>query len=153
MSDLNDLKLFGRIVKDASFQFTNNDKKKAFFTLAVNRTRKDQNGNYYDEPNFFPISAYVTDKIALYLKKGQPLLIEGELFQKSKELGTDENGKRLFDSRIYINTKKIHIIFTGKKEIDSNDNEKNISEIPEEDFIYEPENITSDFYMDDTTIF
>ena len=49
MSDLNDVKLFGRIVKDATIQLSNNDKKKALFTLAVNRTKKDENGNYIQD--------------------------------------------------------------------------------------------------------
>ena len=64
MSDLNDVKLFGRIVKDATIQLSNNEKKKALFTLAVNRTKKDANGNYFNEPNFFLISASLCEYLS-----------------------------------------------------------------------------------------
>lgn len=150
MSDLNDVKLFGRIVKDATIQLSNNDKKKALFTLAVNRTKKDENGNYYNEANFFSISAFVTDKLAAYLTKGQPLIVEGELVQKTKEY-TDEAGKRLFDSKIYISTKKLHPIFVSKKE-NPTSNFNNIPDVSEEP-IYEPDNIPEDVYMDESPSF
>lgn len=151
MSDLNDVKLFGRIVKDATIQLSNNDKKKALFTLAVNRTKKDENGNYYKEANFFSISAFVTDKLAAYLTKGQPLIIEGELVQKTKEY-TDETGKRLFDSKIYIATKKLRPIFVAKKESQPNNAIENIPEFTEEP-IYETENTSEDIYMDESPSF
>ncbi len=40
MSDMNDLKLQGRIVRDAVLKTKANNKQVAFFTLAVNQTRK-----------------------------------------------------------------------------------------------------------------
>ena len=151
MSDLNDVKLFGRIVKDATIQLSNNDKKKALFTLAVNRTKKDANGNYFNEPSFFSISAFVTDKLAAYLTKGQPLIVEGELVCKTKEY-TDEAGKRLFDSKIYISTKKLHPIFVSKKENQLNNAIESIPEFSDEP-IYETDNSSEDFYMDESNLF
>lgn len=128
MSDLNDLKLYGRIVKDAVIK-QKDEQQIAFFTIAVNETKKDSNGNYYSEANFFPISTFVkSEKFASYLKRGQPLIIEGRLKQITKEVGTDSSGKRLYDSRIYISVKKIQIIFTGKKEDSFQQNEPNIPE-------------------------
>lgn len=128
MSDLNDLKLYGRIVKDAVIK-QKDEQQLAFFTIAVNETKKDSNGNYYNEANFFPISTFVkSDKFSSYLKRGQPLIIEGKLKQITKEVGTDSSGKRLYDSRIYISVKKIQIIFTGKKEDSFQQNEPSIPE-------------------------
>ena len=40
MSDLNDLKLYGRIVKDAVIK-QKDEQQLAFFTIAVNETKKD----------------------------------------------------------------------------------------------------------------
>ena len=145
MSDLNDLKLYGRIVRDAVIK-TKNDKQIAYFTIANNKTKKDTNGNYYDEPNFFPVSAYINgEKFSSYLKKGQPLIVEGELKQITKEVGIDANGKRLFDSRIYIRTKQIHLIFTGKKENSQDFSE--LANIPE-NFIIEEDYNNEDFSID-----
>ena len=41
MSDLNDLKLQGRLVRDAVFKTTKDEKRIALFTLAVNQTKKN----------------------------------------------------------------------------------------------------------------
>lgn len=149
MSDMNDLKLQGRIVRDAVLKTRANNKQVAFFTLAVNQTKKNADGTYYDEANYFPCSAFVnSDKFASYLKKGQPLILEGYLKQVTKETGTDENGKRLFDSRTYICTSKIHLIFTGKKDEAAN-NEK-LPEI-QENFILENDASSEDVFLGDET--
>lgn len=148
MSDMNDLKLQGRLVRDAVIKTTKNGKQVAFFTLAVNQTKKKSDGTYLDEANYFPCSAFVnSEKISSYLKKGQPLILEGYLKQVTKELGIDESGKKIFDSRTFICTSKIHLIFTGKKE--TSDSEKN-SELPE-NYIYENDEKTEDVFLDDAT--
>lgn len=149
MSDMNDLKLQGRIVRDAVLKTKANNKQVAFFTLAVNQTKKNADGTYYDEANYFPCSAFVnSDKFASYLKKGQPLILEGYLKQVTKETGSDENGKRLFDSRTYICTSKIHLIFTSKKDEAAN-NEK-LPEI-QENFILENDASSEDVFLGDET--
>ena len=149
MSDMNDLKLQGRLVRDAVLRTTKNNKQVALFTLAVNQTKKNADGTYFDEANYFPCSAFVkSEKFASYLKKGQPLILEGYLKQVTKDLGTDENGKRLFDSRTFICTSKIHLIFTGKKE----DNPVKTTETePEntENFIIENESNAEDVFLGD----
>ncbi len=149
MSDMNDLKLQGRIVRDAVLKTKADNKQVAFFTLAVNQTKKNADGTYYDEANYFPCSAFVnSDKFASYLNKGQPLILEGYLKQVTKETGTDENGKRQFDSRTYICTSKIHLIFTGKKDEAAN-NEKH-PEI-QENFILENDASSEDVFLGDET--
>lgn len=148
MSDMNDLKLQGRLVRDAVIKETKNKKQVALFTLAVNQTKKKADGTYFDEPNYFPCSAFVnSEKITSYLKKGQPLILEGYLKQVTKELGTDESGKKIFDSRTFICTSKLHLIFTGKKE--DSDSEKN-SKLPE-NYIYENDEKTEDIFLGDET--
>lgn len=149
MSDINDLKLQGRIVRNAVLKTTENNKRIAYFTLAVNQTKKKNDGTYYDEANYFPCSAFVnSDKFASYLKKGQPLILEGYLKQVTKETGTNADGKRLFDSRTYICTSKIHLIFTGKK--DEAANNENLPEI-QENFILENDASAEDVFLGDET--
>lgn len=148
MSDMNDLKLQGRLVRDAVIKETKNKKQVALFTLAVNQTKKKADGTYFDEPNYFPCSAFVnSEKITSYLKKGQPLILEGYLKQVTKELGTDESGKKIFDSRTFICTSKLHLIFIGKKE--DSDSEKS-QEVPE-NYIYENDEKTEDMFLGDET--
>lgn len=151
MSDLNDLKLQGRLVRDAVFKTTKDEKRIALFTLAVNQTKKNADGTYFDEANYFPCSAFVSsEKFASYLKKGQPLILEGYLKHISRQTGTDANGKRIFDSKIFICTSKIHLIFTGKK--DEVEPEKS----PEigENYIYEDDGNAEDVFIgDDEAIF
>ena len=147
MTDLNHLELEGRLVRDAVFRTTKNEKKVALFTFAVNKTRKAADGSYFDEVYYFSTSTFITsDKFASYLKKGQPVIVEGYLRQNSKEIGTDANGRKLYDSKIYICTTKLHLIFTGKKEEQAN-------EIPEETneeiYIENAESSTDDVYMED----
>ena len=149
MSDMNDLKLQGRIVRDAVLKTKADNKQVAFFTLAVNQTKKKADGTYYDEANYFPCSAFVnSEKFASYLNKGQPLILEGYLKQVTKETGTDENGKKQFDSRTYICTSKIHLIFTGK-----NDEAANNEKLPEiqENFILENDASSEDVFLGDET--
>lgn len=117
MSDLNTLTLQGRIVRDAVLKETKGGNQVALFTLAVNQTKKDAEGNYIESSNFFPVSVFVrSEKFASHLKKGQPLILEGYLKQVAKAIGTDESGKTRYDSRIYIRTSKVHFIWTGKGE-------------------------------------
>ena len=142
MSDLNDLKLFGRIVKDAIIK-QKNEKQIAYFTLAVNKTKKDADGNYFSEANYFPISVFVkNENILSRLKKGQPLLLEGSLKQETQEIGKSEDGKIIYDSRIYINTKQIHFMPTGKKE-------NIVGEDFSEDFIMDNVYQANDIYVED----
>ena len=148
MSDLNHYALEGRLVRDAVFRTTKKEKKVALFTFAVNKTRKAADGSFYNEVYYFPTSVYISsEKFASYLKKGQPLIIEGYLKQKTKEIGTDDNGKKLYDSRIYICATKVHLIFTGKKETVLS------KEIPEEAdeeiYIENAESSTDDIYVDE----
>lgn len=115
MSDLNTLILHGRIVRDAVFKNTNSGSKLALFTIAVNQTKKNQDGTYSETANFFPVSTFVySDKFASYLKKGQALIIEGYLKQ-SKKKEVDESGKTKYISKIYICTSKIHLIYSTNK--------------------------------------
>lgn len=145
MSDLNDLKLQGRLTKDAIIKNLSNNKKIALFTLAVNQTKKNVNGEYLKEANFFPISAFIqSDKIISYLKKGQPLIVEGYLKQITKQTYSD--GLKTFESKIFICTKKLHIIFTGNNETE---NKTSNPEYSQDEYIYEEENNTEDVFIND----
>ena len=48
MSDLNDLKLYGRVVRDAEMKVTAKGLKVTVFSIATNMSHKDESGNYVE---------------------------------------------------------------------------------------------------------
>ena len=111
MSDLNNLSLMGRVVRDAEMKVTANGIKITVFSIATNRTRKDSDGNYIDEGNFFPLAIYgnYAEKMLPHLKKGQRIIIEGFVKQDRWE----KDGEKR--SSTGIGVRQIHLIFDSKK--------------------------------------
>lgn len=146
MSDLNTLTLQGRIARDAVVQTTKAGKQVALFTLAVNRTTKNEGGDYVELANFFPVSVFVqSDKFVSYLKKGQPLILEGYLKQVTKNLGQGADGKPKYESRLYICTSKVHFVWTGKKDNAPAEPPENFGE----DIILDTEDSCEDVFLGD----
>lgn len=112
MSDLNSLQLCGRVVRDSEIRTTAGGTKVLGFSVAVNRSRKDGNGNYVDTGNFFPLALFgdYAEKMQPYLKKGQRIIVEGFLFQNK---WTTEDGKTRSSTEIGVN--RLHLIFDSKK--------------------------------------
>ena len=119
MSDLNNLSLMGRIVRDAEMKVTGNGVKITVFSIATNRTHKDESGNYVDEGNFFPLAIYgnYAEKMLPHLKKGQRIIIEG--FVKQDRWVTGDGQKR---STTGIGVRQIHLILDSKKAADEKQN-------------------------------
>jgi single stranded DNA-binding protein len=152
MSNLNDVKLQGRIVRDAVLKTSTSGLKIALFTLAVNQTKKESDGTYSEYANYFPISMLVkSEKFCDYLKKGQQMILEGYLKQVTQDLGTtDANGKHRYDSRTYICSSKVHLIFEGKKNEDKQPIELPDNNLPAtDDVIIETENTSEDIFVGD----
>lgn len=146
MSDLNTLTLQGRIARDATLQTTKTGRQVALFTLAVNQTKKNAGGDYSEHANFFPVSVFVrSDKFASHLKKGQPLILEGYLKQVTKNLGRGADGKTKYDSRLYICTSKVHLVWAGKKD----DAKVEVPENFDEDIVLETEDSCEDVFLGD----
>lgn len=112
MSDLNNLSLMGRVVRDAEMKVTASGVKVTVFSVATNRTRKDESGNYTDEGHFFPLAVYgnYAKKMLPRLKKGQRVVIEG--FVRQDRWVTGDGQKR---SAMGIGVRQIHLIFDTRK--------------------------------------
>mgnify|MGYP002626195233 CR=1 FL=1 len=106
MSDLNNLSLMGRVVRDAEMKVTASGVKVTVFSVATNRTRKDESGNYTDEGHFFPLAVYgnYAEKMLPRLKKGQRVVIEG--FVRQDRWVTGDGQKR---SAMGIGVRQIQI--------------------------------------------
>lgn len=111
MRDINNVCIIGRLTRDAESrdvgQYT-----VVSFSVAVNRSRKDQSGNWKDEASYFDVKAWggVAKGIYSYLLKGCQVAISGELLQERWE----SNGENKI--RVVINADQIQLI-GGKKEV------------------------------------
>lgn len=84
--------LSGRLTSDVTTR-TAGDKEVANFTLAVDR--------YKDQTDFIPCVAWEKKAAVLrdYTKKGDKILIQGELRQRQYE---DQNGKKITTWEVYV---------------------------------------------------
>ena len=79
MANYNKIILAGNIGKDCETRDVN-DVKVMSFTLAVSQRWTDKDGNPQEKTDWFTVDYFSkTDKIAEYLKKGQSVLVEGQM--------------------------------------------------------------------------
>jgi len=89
---MNRIILIGRITKDPDTKFLNDGKSVTNFSLAVNRKRKDSEGNY--QADFFKVTAWNKsgELIKQHTAKGHRLMVEGHVeFSKWED---NEGNKR-----------------------------------------------------------
>lgn len=88
---LNKTFLYGNLTRDPELKALPSGTKVTEFSLATNRTYKDQAGNTKDETQFHNIVVFgrQAETSAQYLKKGQGVLIEGRIQTRSWD---DPNG-------------------------------------------------------------
>ena len=109
MVDTNIATVVGRLTKDAELKQTGLSV--GFFTIATNRMKKEQSGNYIEEASFLDVNVYgkYAETIIPKLKKGVQVCIVGSLKQdRWQERGTGQN-----KSRVIITAESIQI-FGGK---------------------------------------
>lgn len=115
--------LKGRLTRDPEIKFTQtNSTKIASLNVAVNRKFKNQEGNY--DADFFNCTAFGNSAnfIEKYFKKGQEILIQGRLQNRSWD---DENGQKHFATDIIVES----VEFCGSKAQNSdNDEPENVNQ-------------------------
>ena len=76
MTDLNEVKLIGRIVKDSVLEQTV-EHKYAKFAIAVNKDVKTSNGDYASQPTFIDLAIFdnYAEKMYKFLRKGTLILV------------------------------------------------------------------------------
>ncbi len=113
----------GNITRDPELRSTPNGASVCSFSVAVNRTYRDANGENKEEVSFIDCSAWnkLGEMIAQYAKKGSGVLVSGRLSQRSWE---DKNGggKR---SRTEIVVEDFN--FTGSSSRDGGSSNNNYS--------------------------
>lgn len=81
----------GNLTRDPELRSTPNGASVCSFSVAVNRTYRDANGESKEDVSFIDCSAWgkLGEMIAQYAKKGSGVLVSGRLSQRSWE---DKNG-------------------------------------------------------------
>jgi single-strand DNA-binding protein len=81
MNGFNKVILAGNLTRDPELRYTPSGTAIAKFGLALNRKWKDQSGELKEEVTFVDVDAFgkQAELIGQYLKKGNPLLVEGRL--------------------------------------------------------------------------
>ena len=114
--ELNDVKLFGRVVRDAQMKILSNGMKIATFSIATNRSCKNEKGEFIQVGNFFPLSVYnqYAEKVLPYLTKGRKVIIDGFLKQDRWE----KDGVK--KSATAVGVRNIQLIFDAKDSAEKN---------------------------------
>ena len=97
MTDINHIVVIGRLTRDCDFGYITTGTARANISIAVNESRKGQNG-WTDYPNYFDVTIWgkTAENLKPYLTKGKQVAIDGHLHQDRWE----KDGQRF--SRILI---------------------------------------------------
>ena len=97
----NSVMLIGRPGAEPEMKTFNNNKI-ARFRIAVNESRKNANGEWVSDTQWFPIVAWgaVADRVEKNVKKGKRIAIDGSLHNNE---WTDDKGQRHSTTEIWVN--------------------------------------------------
>ena len=111
---MNKVCLIGRITKDPEIRYTANDIAVATFSLAVNRTFKNADGEY--EADFINCVAFrnSAELLSKYVYKGDQLGIEGHIQTRNYD---DKDGKKVYVTEVLVDS----LDFLQNKREQSND--------------------------------
>ncbi|MFT4532109.1 MAG: single-strand DNA-binding protein [Candidatus Saccharimonadales bacterium] len=91
----NKVTLLGNLTRDPELRTTPNGQNVASFSLAVNRTWKNANGEQQEAVDYIDCNAWgkAGEIITQYMQKGRPLLVSGRLQQRSWEQDGNKRSK------------------------------------------------------------
>jgi len=78
---INRVVLIGRLTKDPELRTLPSGSSVCSLRVACNSTRRDTEGEYYDKPNYFDVSAFggTAESVSRYTHKGSRVAIDGRL--------------------------------------------------------------------------
>ena len=79
--NINRVVLTGNLTRDPELRTTSGGTSVCSLRLAVNTRRKDETGQWVDNPNYFDITVWGNqgERCAQYLAKGRPVAVDGRL--------------------------------------------------------------------------
>lgn len=98
---MNSVILIGNLTKDPELRY-NGETPICRFTLAVNDKRKDQNGNWVDDPSFIPIVVFgrVAENCDRFLSKGRKCAVSGRIKTGSYQ---KQDGTKVYTTDVIAN--------------------------------------------------
>jgi single-strand DNA-binding protein len=83
----NQVVLMGNLTRDPELRATPNGQQVCSFSLALNRSYKGADGNWQDATDYIDVVAWgpLGERVAQYLSKGRPCLVNGRLQSRSWE--------------------------------------------------------------------
>lgn len=92
---LNQVIIMGNLTRDPELRQTPNGQSVCSFSLALNRSYKDQSGEWQEATDYIDVVAWATlaERIAQYLTKGRRALVQGRLQSRSWEQDGNKRSK------------------------------------------------------------
>lgn len=108
----NKVSLIGRLGAQPEYVTTESGRALARFSLAVNAGYKDKTGNWVSDTQWHNINAWgkTADLVKRLLSKGQEIVVEGKLINRSYET---KSGERRFSTTVEMNE---FLVLTSKNE-------------------------------------
>ena len=117
---MNNVMLVGRLVKTPELFSTENGRKGTFITLAVNRSYKNQNGEYETDYLDCTLWTGIAENTAEYCKKGDTIGVRGKLQSRIIENEDGTKSKRIevvADRVSFISSKPIDELSKSSEQI------------------------------------
>ena len=111
---VNKVILLGRLGKDAETKFTPSGISISKFTVATNRSTKDQaSGEWKELTDWHNVVVWRTDHVANFLLKGKQVYIEGRLETRSYE---DKEGQKKYFTEVVCEAQSLVLLGGGGRE-------------------------------------
>jgi single-strand DNA-binding protein len=111
---VNKVILLGRLGKDAETKFTPGGISISKFTLATNRSTKDQSsGEWKELTDWHNIVVWRTEHVANFLLKGKQVYLEGRLETRNYE---DKEGQKKYFTEVICNAQDVVLLGGGMRD-------------------------------------
>ena len=109
----NKIILVGNLGRDPELRYTPQGVAVCDFSMATNERKRDKSGEYQDVPTWFRVTLWrnQAENAAKYLKKGNPVYIEGRL---SLEEWTDRDGNAR--QSLSVQATEMHFLSGGRSD-------------------------------------
>jgi len=116
-ASFNKVIILGNLTRDPELKYTAQGTTIANFSIAVNRSYKDKDGDFKKEVAYFKIVVWgkTGESCSKYLSKGRPVLVEGRLNNNSWE---DKDGNKRVTTEIVADS----VSFLGSVDNGGHDN-------------------------------
>jgi single-strand DNA-binding protein len=124
MSSYNKVFLMGNLTRDPQLTYLPSQTPVAEFGMAVNDRRKQQDGSYADKVNFIDLTMFGkrAEVLNQYVKKGDPLFIEGKLDYQSWE----KDGQKR--SKLKVIVQNFEFLSGGQKKNETSSDESTVKD-------------------------